>query len=520
MSLDVSKIRKEFAVFVVDPDPNTASAVVETLRAAGYLDLQTFSTPEHALYEARELPPHIVVFGFDQDPIATERFLIDIAVISSEIKMILLSSPQNTLEGLKLVARGLAFDQQTRPFVSTLEIVQKVDRAVSHLYLHFENEQVKQALRNLSIEGRSGKFKTRGGADSVSSDLHDLNQFLLRMAANNDLEQGIQIFIDTLSDHFGEAPVLWLKYVPSHMCLMMTQAARVPTDQFRGVGIDLIGEDQARISQILREPQSVPRLREFIFSVFRLERFTAFPLMNGEEVLGVFVVLSDQDLSAAGGHSLLLSFRNIFDIVYKKNTLLKEKHARDTNDLVTGLLNRRHLALRLDDEVSRSRRIMMPLSILTFQIDRLQKLREQIGFQQSDFILKTIASVLRKTARVHDILARTGSDQLVILMPHTPHIDAAIKAEAARRVVEATDFPMLERCGIKGVTVSCGVSEYPSFCEDADGLIQTADEALTQVIRAGGNKVCLASTPEGFCMDFVPREVPWSPPSGGKESGV
>jgi len=103
-------------------------------------------------------------------------------------------------------------------------------------------------------------------------------------------------------------------------------------------------------------------------------------------------------------------------------------------------------------------------------------------------------------------VARIEASGFAILMPHTPHMGAAMKAERIRRMIVATRFPSLVEAG--SITVSCGVSEYPSFTSDAESLLRSAREALDQV-RDGG-RVCLATAPQGFQSDFIPHEVPAS----------
>jgi diguanylate cyclase (GGDEF)-like protein len=75
-----------------------------------------------------------------------------------------------------------------------------------------------------------------------------------------------------------------------------------------------------------------------------------------------------------------------------------------------------------------------------------------------------------------------------------------IKAERLRRIIESADFSrVLEK--FPHMTISLGVSEYPTLVRDAEELKQSADEALYQV-RAKGNKTCVAKVNDGFEADF------------------
>ena len=48
---------------------------------------------------------------------------------------------------------------------------------------------------------------------------------------------------------------------------------------------------------------------------------------------------------------------------------------------LTGVLNRRSFSQKLEDEMSRARRIHMPLSAIVLDLDGLHKLNERVGFQ-------------------------------------------------------------------------------------------------------------------------------------------
>src|SRR6185312_17132501 len=106
-------------------------------------------------------------------------------------------------------------------------------------------------------------------------------------------------------------------------------------------------------------------------------------------------------------------------------------------------------------------------------------------------IMRTVARILDKHSRVNDIVGRTSPDEFGLLLPHTSKQGAMIKAERLRRIFEAAAFDRVLK-DFPRLTVSLGVSEYPSLSRDAEELMQSADEALYQV-RKAGNKACVAN---------------------------
>lgn len=523
MSDPIKDLRAEFSLFIVESDAPSALALEETVRSFGYSNVKVFPTPAAALAAARQAPPHLVLFDFDHYEEQAGLALTELNSISAEILVITMINFAQSLAALEIVGRGLAYDSITKPFISNLEIEQKLDRAAQRLYYQFESEQLRDAMDgghtyHGTIDDLGGVNQSPPHAEETPAPLPApaptpeptraepvnetvVNDFLARVAVTKELDETLDIFIEAMAEETG-APVIYLKYLPTHASLLIAQASRIPVDKYRGLGIDFRKEGIPNAGELLRDPSDVKPLGELIRGLFQKDSFIAIPHLSDDDVFGVFVILGDLDVSNSASRAL--SLLGIFELAWKRNLVLKEKHGLDVLDPTTGVTNRRTFIQKLDEEVSRSRRILLPLAAITFDVDGFKKLNEKIGSQQADALLKAIASVLKKTARVSDIVARTGPDEFTMLLPHTPGMGAAIKAERMRRVIEAMKFPLLDA----PVTVSVGVSEYPSICSDGEALVRTADEALAQVRAAGGNKVCLATAPAGHQMDFVPREVP------------
>jgi len=101
-------------------------------------------------------------------------------------------------------------------------------------------------------------------------------------------------------------------------------------------------------------------------------------------------------------------------------------------------------------------------------------------------------------------ISRLGGEEFGILCAHTPGVGAAIKAEKIRLTIENTKFPNGEKQPLGKVTVSMGVSEFPSFVNDGQALIRSADDALYKVKQGGRNRVCMAEAPANFKPEFTP----------------
>lgn len=513
--MNITPYRREFTIFVVDGDFGSGELHASALRALGY-DAKTFPTVDSALAAAKVAPPHITIFNLEVLEVVAERFLQGLSETSPEILTIMLVGQGQILTALQQVSSGLSFDYVVLPMVSTLELTQKIDRAATQLFFQFESEQLRESA------GTSGDFATEpppvvdnsaheqaleeARSSSAAAALAEFNEFHARLTATKDLEPAAQAFMEAVSRRLGGSPVLYLKYIPQHVTLAVSQAAWLPIEKLRGVGVDLRSEDPSKLMDNLTAPESIAPLRTLLRQAFRLEKFMAFPHMLDGEPIGVFVAFAEATSRAAT--EAVLSMRMAFEATYKRNQILKEKHALDIFDPGTGLLNRRGFAAEIDHEIVRARRILMPVSLVCIGVDGFSAGDDSKAARaRGESVVKIIAAILKKTARVNDFIGRTGQSELMFLLPHTDGMGAAVKGERARRAVETMKFP--PQSGVGPVTVSIGVSEYPSHCGDADGLFKTADEALWQVKRIGGNKVCLATPPHGFTPDFEARTVPF-----------
>jgi len=157
-----------------------------------------------------------------------------------------------------------------------------------------------------------------------------------------------------------------------------------------------------------------------------------------------------------------------------------------TDDL-TGLYNRRHAMLRLEEHWSVADRYKRPLSIFVVDIDHFKQINDTYGHGAGDVILQQVALTLRQTARTTDTVCRIGGEEFLILCPAETACEALTCAERCRAAIAQHTFAIGNRS--VHVTASIGVSAKRLDLLLFSDLLNEADEALYQAKRAGRNRV-------------------------------
>ena len=169
-----------------------------------------------------------------------------------------------------------------------------------------------------------------------------------------------------------------------------------------------------------------------------------------------------------------------YDEIENKNKLLKEASRTDP---LTGLMNRRRLFERLEEELVRAKRYNEPLSVAMVDIDHFKNVNDSYGHQTGDRVLKAIANQLFTNARDVDSVGRYGGEEFLILMPKTDKTGAVVYAERLRAAIESLPIEGLESY----VTVSIGVTSYSK--ETLLELVDKADKNLYLAKDNGRNRV-------------------------------
>jgi diguanylate cyclase (GGDEF)-like protein len=171
----------------------------------------------------------------------------------------------------------------------------------------------------------------------------------------------------------------------------------------------------------------------------------------------------------------------------KNLELFEEVKSLAIRDGLTGLYNYRHFWELLVHEVEKSRRYLLPLSLLFLDLDNFKVINDTLGHSQGDVVLKTLAAYLQGAVRQADVACRYGGEEFVMLLPQTELAQGMQLAERLRQKISQMTIP-LPQMDLR-FTVSIGVAEL-SADMDAEALVEAADRAMYRAKQSGKNQVC------------------------------
>jgi diguanylate cyclase (GGDEF)-like protein len=93
-------------------------------------------------------------------------------------------------------------------------------------------------------------------------------------------------------------------------------------------------------------------------------------------------------------------------------------------DALTGLPNRQAFESVLGTEIDRAERGDTPLAVALVDLDDFKAINDGEGHQAGDRALAALPEQWRRELRAHDVLARYGGDEFVVLLPNCPLDDA------------------------------------------------------------------------------------------------
>jgi len=155
------------------------------------------------------------------------------------------------------------------------------------------------------------------------------------------------------------------------------------------------------------------------------------------------------------------------------------------HDSLTDLPNRVLFNDRLTQAIALAERQGKQLALMFVDLDHFKKINDSLGHDVGDKLLRSVAGRLLACVRRSDTVSRLGGDEFVILLSQVEHAEDA--AYSARKILRALAAPHMIDNKSLDINVSIGVSTYPNDGQDAEGLMNRADNAMYEAKEHGRN---------------------------------
>ncbi|MFH0823288.1 MAG: diguanylate cyclase [Pseudomonadota bacterium] len=162
-------------------------------------------------------------------------------------------------------------------------------------------------------------------------------------------------------------------------------------------------------------------------------------------------------------------------------------HFKATHDDLTRQRNRPAIIRTLRNELARSKREGVAVSVIIMDVDHFKRVNDNHGHLAGDGVLRGVAQRIASEMRPYDSVGRYGGEEFIVVLPGCDREGAKQVGERLRR--SFSDRPITTPEGEFGITMSLGVTTVDGGAgPDVDEVIRQADTALYRAKNAGRNR--------------------------------
>ena len=155
-------------------------------------------------------------------------------------------------------------------------------------------------------------------------------------------------------------------------------------------------------------------------------------------------------------------------------------------DSLTGLPNRTFFIHKLKEVINASETRNEEVALIIADIDHFGEINQALGHNTGDEILKAVAIRIKTVARTSDFVARIGADEFALLLTSKKAKTSAEKI--IERIKNLMDQPFSINSNELFISLSFGVSLFPSDADSSDSLFTSAVACVNRAKELGGNR--------------------------------
>lgn len=170
---------------------------------------------------------------------------------------------------------------------------------------------------------------------------------------------------------------------------------------------------------------------------------------------------------------------------------------QSSTDMMTHLKLKYYFFNMLEDKLDAACSQGQNIAVAMFDIDFFKKFNDTYGHACGDYVLKSVAKIIKSNIREEDMASRYGGEEFTIMLCDTNEQEALLVAERIRKSIEETDFFYEDQH--LHVTISGGIATFDSEKNpvlSAKALVDQADKALYVSKENGRNRITVSNPEE------------------------
>lgn len=266
--------------------------------------------------------------------------------------------------------------------------------------------------------------------------------------------------------------------------------------------IEYVIPGSSPLIEVLSEKEKVFTVRDIqkklpdepLDQIYSLKPSLIVPLFQKNHVNGILLLGERMDLG--GGTSFddydakqILNIASLASMAINNAALLE----RSSTDMMTRLKLKYFFFNQLTDKLDLAVAQSLPIGVIMFDIDHFKSFNDTYGHACGDYVLMTVAKIIKSSIRDQDMASRYGGEEFTVMLPNTLKEDAMLVAERIRANIENALFRYEEK--EMHVTISGGVSVYDAEenpVTSAKEIVEQADKALYVSKTSGRNRITFA----------------------------
>ncbi len=262
-----------------------------------------------------------------------------------------------------------------------------------------------------------------------------------------------------------------------HRVLAVNQAFSTITGFAAG---EVVGSEVPNLRSGAHEPSFYHQIWEYVAATDHWEGEVWSARKNGE-AYPVWLALT----AIRGIDGVVSNYMAILsDITDRKRVEEHTRHLAE-HDFLTDLPNRVLFLDRLNQALATARRQHTKVAVMFIDLDRFKGINDSFGHDVGDAVLKEVAARLTRCVRGVDTVSRQGGDEFVVILADIGGAEQA--AHVATTIGQAVARPVQHGSVTVSLSVSIGISIFPSDGDGVDTLLRHADVAMYHAKQNGRN---------------------------------